>query len=143
MTVLRALRRRVHFILGPIVGIALTGYFAYHLVEGERGFKAWLRLNREIRTATANLETVRAQRAALDLRVSNLRPEHVDPDLPIGKNLCGKGILQHLTGSHRRNGQAARFEKIPDNFPGQLEGILKPLNDSFLFKEGQFGRTFL
>ena len=81
MSVLRALRRRVHFIIGPIVGIALTGYFAYHLVEGDRGFKAWLRLNREIRTATANLEAVRAQRAALDLRVSNLRPEHVDPDL--------------------------------------------------------------
>jgi cell division protein FtsB len=81
MTVLRALRRRAHFILGPIVGIVLTGYFAYHLVEGERGLKAWLRLNREMRTATANLEAVRAQRAALDLRVSNLRPEHVDPDL--------------------------------------------------------------
>ncbi len=81
MIVLRALRRRVHFILGPIVGIVLTGYFAYHLVEGERGFEAWLRLNREMRTATANLEAVRAQRAALDLRVSNLRPEHVDPDL--------------------------------------------------------------
>jgi cell division protein FtsB len=81
MSIFRALRRRVHFILGPLVGIALTGYFAYHLVEGERGFKAWLRLNREIHTATANLEAVRAQRAALDLRVSNLRPEHVDPDL--------------------------------------------------------------
>ena len=81
MNALRAVRRRAHFVLGPIVGIALTGYFAYHLIEGERGFKAWLRLNREVRTATANLETVRAQRAALDLRVSNLRPEHVDPDL--------------------------------------------------------------
>jgi cell division protein FtsB len=81
MTVLRALRRRVHLIVGPVVGIALTGYFAYHLVEGDRGFKAWLRLNGEIRKATANLEAVRAQRAALDLRVSNLRPEHVDPDL--------------------------------------------------------------
>ena len=68
-------------VLGPVVGIALTGYFAYHLVEGERGFKAWLRLNREIRTATANLEAVRNQRTALDLRVSNLRPEHIDPDL--------------------------------------------------------------
>jgi cell division protein FtsB len=81
MSVLRALRRRAHFVLAPVVGIALTGYFAYHLVEGERGFKAWLRLNREIRTATANLEAVRAQRTASDLRVSNLRPEHVDPDL--------------------------------------------------------------
>ena len=81
MSVLRALRRRAHFVLGPVDGIALTGYFAYHLVEGERGFKSWLRLNREIRTATANLEAVRAQRAALEFRVSNLRPEHVDPDL--------------------------------------------------------------
>jgi cell division protein FtsB len=81
MTVLRALRRRVHLIVGPVVGIALTGYFAYHLVEGDRGFKAWLRLNGEIRTATANLEAVRTQRSALELRVSNLRPEHVDPDL--------------------------------------------------------------
>jgi cell division protein FtsB len=81
MSVLRALRRRAHLVLGPVVGIALTGYFAYHLVEGERGFKAWLRLNREIRTATANLDAVRTQRAALDLRVSNLRPEHIDPDL--------------------------------------------------------------
>ena len=81
MSVLRALRRRAHLVLGPVVGIALTGYFAHHLVEGERGFKAWLRLNRELRTAAAHLEAVRAQRAALDLRVSNLRPEHMDPDL--------------------------------------------------------------
>lgn len=81
MSVLRALRRRAHFVLGPVIGIALTGYFAYHLVEGDRGFKAWLRLNREIRAAAANLDAVRAQRAALELRVSNLRPEHVDPDL--------------------------------------------------------------
>ena len=81
MSVVRALSRRAHLVLGPVIGIALTGYFAYHLVEGERGFKAWLRLNREIQTAATNLETVRAQRAALELRVSNLRPEHVDPDL--------------------------------------------------------------
>jgi cell division protein FtsB len=75
------MRRRAHLVIGPVLGIALTGYFAHHLVEGERGFKAWLRLNGEIRTATANLEAVRAQRAALEIKVSNLRPEHVDPDL--------------------------------------------------------------
>ena len=59
----------------------MTGYFAYHLVEGDRGFKAWLSLNREIRAANANLEALRAKRAALDVKVSNLRPEHIDPDL--------------------------------------------------------------
>jgi cell division protein FtsB len=81
MRIVRAMRRRAHLVFGPVLGIALTGYFAYHLVEGERGFKVWLRLNGEIRTAAANLETVRAQRAALEVKVSNLRPEHVDPDL--------------------------------------------------------------
>lgn len=81
MILLRALARRSRFLLGPVLGIALTGYFAYHLVEGDRGLKAWLRLNREIGTATANLDAVRAQRAALDLKVSELRPDHVDPDL--------------------------------------------------------------
>ena len=81
MSIVRAMRRRAHLVVSPVLGIALTGYFAYHLVEGERGFKAWLRLNGEIRTATAHLEGVRAQRAALENKVSNLRPEHVDPDL--------------------------------------------------------------
>jgi cell division protein FtsB len=78
---LRVLARRSRFLVGPVLGIALTGYFAYHLVEGDRGLNAWLRLNREIRTASANLDAVRAQRAALDLKVSELRPDHVDPDL--------------------------------------------------------------
>jgi cell division protein FtsB len=81
MIVLRAVRRRVGLLFGPVLGIALTGYFAYHLVEGDRGFKTWLSLNREIRTSAARLDAVRAQRAALDLKVSNLRPEHIDPDL--------------------------------------------------------------
>lgn len=81
MIAMRALRRRARFVLGPIFGIALTAYFAYHLVEGDRGFKGWLRLNQEVRTASANLDALRAQRTALDLKVSNLRPDHVDPDL--------------------------------------------------------------
>jgi cell division protein FtsB len=81
MTVLRELRKRARFIVGPTLGIALTGYFVYHLVEGDHGLLAWVRLTREIREENAKLEEVRAQRAALDLKVSNLRPEHIDPDL--------------------------------------------------------------
>ena len=81
MIILRELRKRARFIVGPALGIALTGYFVYHLIEGDHGLLAWLRVNREIREESANLETVRAQRAALDLKVSNLKPEHIDPDL--------------------------------------------------------------
>ena len=81
MIILRELRKRARFIVSPALGIALTGYFAYHLIEGDHGLLAWLRVNREIREETVNLETVRAQRTALDLKVSNLKPEHIDPDL--------------------------------------------------------------
>jgi cell division protein FtsB len=81
VTVLRELRKRARFIAGPTLGIALTGYFVYHLIEGDHGLLAWVRLTREIREENAKIEEVRAQRAALDLKVSNLRPEHIDPDL--------------------------------------------------------------
>ena len=81
MIILRELRRQARSILGPVLGIALTAYFAYHLIEGDHGLMAWLRLTREIRAENANLEAVRAQRKALDLRVSDLKPNHLDPDL--------------------------------------------------------------
>src|ERR1700730_10318886 len=81
MIVLRELRRRAHLIVGPVVGVALTGYFAYHLVEGDRGLIDWLPLTREIRAENAELEAGRAQRQDLDLKVSNLKPDHLDPDL--------------------------------------------------------------
>src|SRR5215472_16100868 len=81
MIVLRELKRRAHFILGPVIGIALTGYFFYNLIEGEHGLLRWLSLTREIRAENANLEAVHAQRQALDLKVSDLKPDHLDPDL--------------------------------------------------------------
>jgi cell division protein FtsB len=81
MIVMRELRRHARLIVGPVLGMALTGYFAYHLVEGDRGLLAWLRLTRELREANANLEAARVARQALDHKVANLRPDHVDPDL--------------------------------------------------------------
>ena len=81
MIVLRELKRWAHYVVGPVIGIALTGYFVYNLIEGDRGLIRWLSLTREIRAANANLEAVRAQREELDLKVSELKPDHLDPDL--------------------------------------------------------------
>jgi cell division protein FtsB len=81
MIVMRALRRRAGVVVGPMLGVALTGYFAYNLVEGDRGFLAWTRLTRQIRAADARLDALRAERAALKLKVSDLTPNHLDPDL--------------------------------------------------------------
>jgi cell division protein FtsB len=81
MIVLREMRRRAKVLIGPVLGLALTGYFAYHLVEGDRGLRAWMRITQELRQAKSNLADVAAERATLDRRVANMRPEHLDPDL--------------------------------------------------------------
>ena len=75
------MRRRAKVLAGPVLGLALIGYFAYHLVEGDRGLRAWLRLTQEVRAAKTNLGEITAERAALEHRVSHMRPDHVDPDL--------------------------------------------------------------
>ena len=81
MIVLREMRRRAKVLVPPVLGLALTGYFAYHLVEGDRGLRAWMRITQELRQAKSNLADVAAERATLDRRVANMRPEHLDPDL--------------------------------------------------------------
>ena len=69
--------------------------------------------------------------------------EHVNPGLAIGENLCGKRFFEDLPQRDRRDNKPAFFQEIFDRLPGQLEGILKPLDDSFFFQKGKFGRTFL
>jgi cell division protein FtsB len=81
MSIARRLRRRARLLVGPVLGLLLAGYFAYHLVEGDRGVLAWLRLTRELQLANSNLAGLQAQHAALENRVVNMRPEHIDPDL--------------------------------------------------------------
>ena len=81
MIVLREMRRRAKVLMPPLLGLALTGYFAYHLVEGDRGLRAWVHVTQELRLAKESLSVVAAERAALEHRVSHMRADHVDPDL--------------------------------------------------------------
>jgi len=81
MIVLREMRRRAKVLVAPVLGLALTGYFAYHLFEGERGLRAWIRVAQDLRVAKETLSAVSAERVALDHKVAHMRPDHVDPDL--------------------------------------------------------------
>jgi|SRR5690349_12253227 cell division protein FtsB len=75
------IRKRARVIAGPVLGISLAGYFAYHLVEGDRGLIAWLHLTQQLNEAKATQAGIRAEREALDRRVGLLRPEHLDRDM--------------------------------------------------------------
>jgi cell division protein FtsB len=63
------------------VSAALLGYFAWHGFEGPRGFPYRDRLTAEASRLSDELTAIRAQRETLELRVSHLRPQSIDPDL--------------------------------------------------------------
>src|SRR5919107_3563822 len=79
MIVMREIRKRA--LAGPVLGIVLTGYFGYHLVEGDRGLRAWVRLSQELRQAKEQLAAVSEKRVELQHRVAHMRADQVDPDL--------------------------------------------------------------
>src|SRR3954470_10941539 len=81
MVVVREMRRRARLLVAPVLALAVGGYFAYHIVEGDRGLRAWFRLTQDLRVAKASLATIQSERATLDRKVANMRPDHVDPDL--------------------------------------------------------------
>ena len=49
MVVLHEMRRRGRFLVGPLLGLALTSYFVYHTIEGDRGLRAWRDINQQLR----------------------------------------------------------------------------------------------
>jgi cell division protein FtsB len=81
MNLSRTIRRSVQALIGPVIGAALTGYFGYNLVIGDRGLEAWRRQTQELQSEEAHLAALQVERKALDRKVSDLSPEHLDRDL--------------------------------------------------------------
>ena len=103
MDIGRYVRKQLKSIVGPVIGVSLSLYFGYHLVEGERGLNAWIRLTDQLRAAKADAEQIHAEKLAQDQRVSLLRPEHLDPDMldeqaRAALNLVGPGEIVILNG---------------------------------------------
>jgi cell division protein FtsB len=71
--------RRQHWL--ALVGLGLVAYFGYHAVSGSRGLLAWRELSAGLAESQQELETVRAERVALERKVERLRPESLDADL--------------------------------------------------------------
>ena len=69
MLVLHEMRRRARFLVGPLLGAALTSYFVYHTIEGDRGLRAWRDITQRLRVAKDQLAGVSAERDALGGRI--------------------------------------------------------------------------
>ena len=106
MSIAHEIRRRLRLIVGPVLGISLCGYFAFHLVEGDRGLVAWARLSQQVRDARATLTEAEAERTTLERRVQLLRPEHLDRDMLDERarsqlNLVGPNEIVVVTPTHQ------------------------------------------
>lgn len=81
MLIIHEIRRRLRGVVVPVLCAAMIGYFGYHMVEGDRGLKAYARLSAEIARAEAAYASVSEERLKLERRVKLLRSSSLDLDM--------------------------------------------------------------
>ena len=81
MRLFREIRNRARQAAPQVLAACMVAYFAYHAMNGDRGFYAWLVLKQERAQALATAERLGEQRDRLDTRVAHLRGDALDPDL--------------------------------------------------------------
>jgi len=81
MGIIRELKVRAGQIAGPVIGMTVVVYFAYHAVQGDRGLLALGKLRGEVETLQAEVLDVRSARLELQKKVHMLRPDSIDPDM--------------------------------------------------------------
>ena len=81
MTIRRDFGRVMRMGVAPALGVAVIGYFAYHLVHGDRGLVAWRDLSERIRETETTARQVAGDRHEMERRVALLRPDSLDRDM--------------------------------------------------------------
>ncbi len=106
MSILYELRRRAGAVVGPVIGICVAGYFAYHVVQGERGVYAWMALDQELVLAEATLTELRTGRERIANRVRLLHPQSLDADMldEQVRAMLGYGRPNEIVVLHPRSG---------------------------------------
>ena len=79
--IVREIKVRASQIVGPVIGMTVVVYFAYHAVQGDRGLIALGALRQDVGELQAQVLDTRAERMAYDKKVVALRSGSIDPDL--------------------------------------------------------------
>ncbi|HEX5281649.1 MAG TPA: septum formation initiator family protein [Micropepsaceae bacterium] len=74
-------RRLAHLLLLPAICCAISGYFGYSFLFGERGLIAWRSTQDQLSLARHDLAQLRNRRETLQHRISLLDDDSIDPDL--------------------------------------------------------------
>lgn len=81
MNLMIEIRKRARWVIPQILGLCLVAYFAYHLVQGDRGIRTYLKLTEELTAAQATAAEVSATLERERARVGGLSAASLDPDL--------------------------------------------------------------
>ena len=81
MSLVREIRRRGRFVVGPTLGALVVGYFVLNAFQGDRGILAWLQIHQNVIRAEAIHAKTRVERQRLRHRTALLKPDNLDPDL--------------------------------------------------------------
>lgn len=68
-------------LMKPLLWMLVAFYMGYHVFHGERGLYALMRDRHELVQLKSELETTKAEREKMELRVSHLRDRSLDRDL--------------------------------------------------------------
>jgi len=74
-------RKRGRQVWPPVIGFCVFAYFAYHVVQGERGLLAWHEYGVRLAEGQATLDALTAERTAIERRTALLSARSLDPDL--------------------------------------------------------------
>jgi cell division protein FtsB len=81
MRIRRKIVRSVGLLTVPAICCAVTFYFSYSGIFGERGLLAWNDTSAKLAIKQQELAELRGQRTALQRRISLLDGKAIDPDL--------------------------------------------------------------
>jgi cell division protein FtsB len=81
MRMRRRVSRNFSLIVIPAICCAVSLYFGYAGIFGERGLNAWSETRADLAMAKSELAAIRAKREALEHRISLLDDRAIDPDL--------------------------------------------------------------
>ena len=80
MPLSRTIRRHLQGLVAPAVFLLLTCYFCWQAYQGDRGLQTYGQRQEQLGWARQERTATYAERDALERRVNNLRPQHLDPD---------------------------------------------------------------
>ncbi len=80
MSLGRSIKRRLQAVIAPSIFLALTCYFIWNVMQGDRGLRSYAQREALLHQAQQELAKAEKERDAVERRVAGLRNQHIDRD---------------------------------------------------------------